>query len=217
MLKKKIVIATRNLGKFKELSELLKINNKVEYFPVSDFNIADPEETGKTFIDNAILKSKFASEKTGLPAIADDSGLEIFSLGGFPGVFSSRCAGENASDSEKMKFVLEKMKNITDRRARFVSAVSFSEPDNIDFPVFFTGYCYGIILSEPQGVSKPGLQYDSIFYYPPLKRTFAKLSSEVKNSISHRFFASNGMTDFLRRFLWLQTMIDQFSLENNSK
>jgi len=117
----KIIIATGNEGKFLELSKLLKMSGFEFVRPEVDLNV---EETGGNFADNALLKAKYAYETTGITSIADDSGLEIEALDGFPGIFSARCAGENASGEEKVNFILEKMNGIENRNASFVCALA---------------------------------------------------------------------------------------------
>jgi XTP/dITP diphosphohydrolase len=188
-----IVLATNNSGKFQELSQLLKVEG-VEYVS----NYLEIEETGKTFVENAVLKATATAKETGLPAIADDSGLEIYALGGFPGLHSARCAGDGASDEAKTYYVLGKMDGVKDRKARFVSVIAFVRPEAPQIPTFFTGYCEGKITREPRGKASPGLQYDSIFYYPPFRKTLAEVSKEEKNTVSHRFKASQGMQFYLK-------------------
>ena len=189
----KIVLASKNKGKIIELSKMLDMSD-VEFIPMSEFNISDIEETEHTFVGNALLKASAAYETTGLPAIADDSGLEIDILGGFPGINSARCAGDNATDEEKRNFVLEKLSGYKNREAQFVCTMAFY---NAQHHAFFTGFCRGQILEIPRGKSKPGLPYDSIFYVPELGKTFAELSEEEKNLISHRGRAIRKMKDFL--------------------
>lgn len=191
----KIVLATKNKGKLIEMFEMLYVPG-IEFVPLSHFNIPDIEETGESFMTNAMIKARAACEFTGLPAIADDSGLEIDILGGFPGINSARCAGENATDYQKRRVVLDMLEGSTNRNAQFVCYVALCKEPYTD-DEFFSGHCRGEILKVPRGEAKPGLQYDSIFYIPDLGKTFAELSNEEKNSISHRGIAMGKMKCFL--------------------
>jgi len=191
----KLVLGSRNPGKLVELKELFNIEG-LELVPITDFNVPDVEETGSTFASNAVLKARYAAVKTGIPAIADDSGMEIYVLNDFPGIYSARCAGEDATDEEKKNFILEKMKGIQDRKARFVCVMAYCEPDN-NIPTYFTGTVEGEILTFALGKSKPNLQYDSIFYYEPAKQSFAMMPEDEKNKVSHRSRASKSMRKFL--------------------
>ena len=144
--------------------------------------LSDPEETGDTFEENSEIKAKFALEKSGLPTIADDSGLYVFTLNGEPGVYSARYSGENANDKSNNELLLKKLEGKTDRKAKFVSVVTLLFPDGRK--VQAKGECYGEILEKPRGEN--GFGYDPLFYVPELKKTFAELSPKEKNKISHR-------------------------------
>jgi XTP/dITP diphosphohydrolase len=191
-----IVLATRNPGKMRELVMLLKVPG-IKYIPVSSFNIEDPEETGNTFVDNAVLKATYAANETGVPAIADDSGLGISALNGFPGILSARCAGEDATDEEKRQFILSKMKGISDRRARMNCVIAFVKPNNLGISTFFQGHCDGYIMEDARGKSDVNIQYDSIFLYEPFGKSFAEMTKEQKNSVSHRYIACSQMKKYL--------------------
>ena len=191
----RIVLATKNKGKLVELSEMLCVPG-IEFVPMSKFDIPDIEETERSFFVNAVLKARAVCEITGLPAIADDNGLEIDILGGFLGINSARCAGENATDEQKRDFVLDKLREHMNRNAQFVCCIAFCKKPYRD-DTFFGGHCRGEILKVPKGIAKPGLQYDSIFYLPELGKTFAELSDEEKNKISHRGLAIRKMKYFL--------------------
>jgi XTP/dITP diphosphohydrolase len=144
--------------------------------------IAAPEETGETFEANALIKAEAACIATGLPAIADDSGLMVDALGGTPGVHSARyCPG---SDADRVAFLLKNLAGIPEERrtARFVSAVACVFPDGRRFAV--QADCPGVILDAPRGPG--GFGYDPVFFYPPMNATFAEIGSDRKNSISHR-------------------------------
>lgn len=190
----KIVLATKNKGKLVEMFEVLYVSG-IEFVPASQFDIPEIEETESLFYRNALLKARIVNEITGMPTIADDSGLEIDCLARWPGVFSARCAGEHATDQEKVEFVLNKMKDITDRKARFTCSVALVNKPNID--VFFTGFCEGELLYSPRGIAKPGLQYDTIFHTPVFGKSLAELTDDEKNSISHRGKALKKMKYFL--------------------
>ena len=187
----KIIIATGNEGKYLELFNLLKLPGFEFIRPEIDLSI---EEIGGNFADNALLKAKYAYKTTGITSIADDSGLEIEALDGFPGIFSARCAGENVTGKEKVNFVLEKMKGIKNRNASFVCALAIV---TYNFCICHVGRCYGQLLDISRGIAKSGLQYDSIFYIPELEKTFTEMSDEEKNKISHRGMAAKQIKRFL--------------------
>jgi len=195
----KIVLATKNPGKYKELFQMLQMDG-IEYVPISSFDIEDIEETGSTFIENALLKAKYASEKTGLPAIADDSGMELPVLNNFPGIYSARCAGENATDEEKRQFILKKMENIADRRVRFVCAIVFVNPKT-KLPTYFQETCEGELLTSSRGEADINIQYDSLFYFPEFEMTFAEMTKEMKNKVSHRGKACKAMRSCLKELV----------------
>lgn len=180
-----IVLATSNEGKIAELQSLLS-PLPIEWIPQSEFDIADIEETGKTFIENAIIKARHASQLSGLPALADDSGLVVDALGGAPGVYSSRYAGENASDSERNRKLLDEMKDVDahDRAAAYHCVLALVEYEDDPAPLICHGIWEGSIATEPRGTN--GFGYDPIFFVPTHKKTAAELSTAEKNSISHR-------------------------------
>lgn len=176
-----LLVASNNQKKIKELKAILSEN----FEPVSlkEKGISsDPEETGTTFEENSEIKARFALEKSGLPTIADDSGLYVFALDGAPGVYSARYSGENATDEKNNALLLENLKNKADRKAKFVSVITLIFPDGRKIQT--KGECFGEILEKPRGEN--GFGYDPLFYVPELKKTFAELSSEEKNKISHR-------------------------------
>jgi len=179
----KIILATNNPHKVEEAKAIL--GNDIEIITPAELNInLNVEETGKTFLENAILKAKTAFEFAKIPAIADDSGLEVEVLNNRPGIYSSRYAGENATDKDNIKKLLEELKGIPfeKRKARFVCTTVFYTGNNeISFA---EGIVEGFIAEKPEGNN--GFGYDPVFYYPELKKTFAQLSSNEKNKISHR-------------------------------
>lgn len=180
-----IVIASSNPGKIAELQTLLSIL-PIEWIPQSEFDIPDITETGKTFIENAILKARHASKLSGLPAIADDSGLVVDALDGAPGVYSARYAGENATDDDRIQKLLADMKQVDaqNRSAAYHCVLALVEYEDDPAPLICHGIWEGSILFEPRG--KNGFGYDPIFYVPTHKRSAAELSVAEKNSISHR-------------------------------
>lgn len=180
-----IVLATSNEGKIAELQSLLKIL-PIEWIPQSEFGIADIEESGKTFIENAILKARNAAKISGLPALADDSGLVIDALEGAPGVYSARYAGENATAAQRNQKILDEMRDVDkpDRTAAYHCVLALVEYEDDPVPLICHGIWEGSILFEPRG--KNGFGYDPIFYVPTHKCSAAELSAAEKNSISHR-------------------------------
>jgi XTP/dITP diphosphohydrolase len=192
----KVVIATNNSGKYLELKDLLAVSG-IEYVSLADYDIADIEEPGQTYLENAIIKARTVAKLTGLPSVGDDSGLEIAALEGYPGIKSARCAGEGASDVEKREHILSLMYKSTDDNARFICTLAFVHPDHLSLPTVFTGIAKGIIISKPVGDADKGLQYDSIFFYPPIGTTFANTPKWLKNRVSHRAKASAMMAKYL--------------------
>lgn len=180
-----IVLATTNPGKIREFTEMLK-HLPIRLIPQTELNIPDVEETGSTFVENAIIKARHAAVFSGLPVIADDSGLMVDSLDGAPGVRSARYAGNNMDDSariQKLLLELEQAEN-PDRAASFYCVTVFMDDAKDPAPLLFEGEWSGTILTEPMGTR--GFGYDPIFYVPTHHCTAAELDSTVKNSISHR-------------------------------
>ncbi len=181
----KLVLATRNLGKVRELGEMLSDQRKVEILSLIDFPDA-PQivEDGETYQDNAVKKAAQIAEHTGYLTLGDDSGLEVDALNGAPGVHSARYAGENASDAQRIEKLLDALKDVPDdqRTARFKCAIAIAEPEGQSNVV--VGVCEGKIIRESRGVH--GFGYDPVFVPAGYDRTFAELGDEVKNRISHR-------------------------------
>jgi XTP/dITP diphosphohydrolase len=191
----KIVIASSNPHKIDEMQFFLK-EYKIEACNLSEFaKIPAPDETGKTFIENAELKARYYADKLKLPVLADDSGLVVKSLKGEPGVRSARFAGENASGVENNKLLLEKLNGHSDRSAFFQCVLSLILPKEKRI-VFFVGKCDGKIITEYKGES--GFGYDPIFKPDGQDKTFAKMNAKDKNAISHRGIAFRGFDKFLR-------------------
>lgn len=200
----KIVLATRNENKVREVAQFLEPNG-LEAVSLNEFpDFPDIEETGETFKDNAIKKATEACKHTGMMALADDSGLEVDCLNGLPGVYSARFAGLNKSDEDNNNKLLELLEGLPaeERKACFrcVMAVATTE----GFVYTTEGVCKGVIAEEPQG--EGGFGYDPIFYLPEQEKTFAELDLETKNKISHRAQALIGVLDILSE---LKTMAEQ--------
>lgn len=194
-----LTIATGNPGKLKDFRELfsplnIRILSIQEEHP--DF---DPEETGKTFEENALLKAREACLLTGLPALADDSGLEVDALGGAPGVLSARYAGTEKSDADNNRKLLEELGDLSPekRTARFRSVIALCFPDGREYTA--GGAVEGLILNGPRGTG--GFGYDPLFYVPELEATFGEISLEEKNRISHRARAFREIRSLLERLL----------------
>jgi XTP/dITP diphosphohydrolase len=182
---KKIVLASGNKGKVREINQLLG-GLDIEVVPQSDFGVPEAEETGLSFVENAILKARNAAEHTGLPAIADDSGIEIDALSGEPGIYSARFAGAGATDADNVTKVLNLLEGVanTSRSARFQCLMVYMRHDKDPTPVICQGTWEGVITTEPRGEN--GFGYDPVFLVPEHNCTAAQLAPEVKNSISHR-------------------------------
>ncbi|MCX7822584.1 MAG: XTP/dITP diphosphatase [Syntrophobacterales bacterium] len=201
-----MVVATRNSGKTKEIRSLLE-GFPVELKDLNDFGpIPEPIEDGLTFEENAYKKASFTAKILGLPAIADDSGLEVEALGGAPGVYSARYAGINATDEENNRKLLKEMEGIENRRARFCCVISIAVPTG--FALTYEGFCEGEILKAPRGAG--GFGYDPLFFYPPLGKTFAEMTLEEKNAISHRGRALQELRrEFDKVLLWIHNRLEE--------
>ena len=190
-----IVLASHNLNKAQEIQMLL--GNQFHVILQQAFDIPPIEETGSTFEENALLKAKTVYDIIGLPVIGDDSGLEVVALNNQPGVYSSRFAGDNASDDDNIDKLLRKMHNIpTEKRtARFRCVVAFLGTSSDDQPVFFEGEWAGYIAKERTG--KNGFGYDPVFVDLQSNLTAAELESDQKNKISHRGKAVQSLKSYL--------------------
>lgn len=197
MQKTKIVLATGNQGKVKEMADVLA-EFGFEVIAQSEFGIESPEETGLTFVENALIKARYASQMTGLPAIADDSGLAVDALGGAPGLYSARYAGEDGNDQANRKKLLEEMANVAvqDRVAKFVSCIVMLQHPTDPTPKIAIGECFGEILKEERGQN--GFGYDALFFYPPKQCSFAELETAEKKKISHRAMALQSLKQQLK-------------------
>ena len=196
---KKLLIATHNDGKVRELKRMLH-GLPVEIVGIDSFETDDVAETGSTFAVNAALKASGYARQTGLSALADDSGLEVNALGGRPGVLSARYGGEGSSFEKKMEMLLAEIgqSGSQDRRARFVSAVVLADEQG-NILETRQGTCEGRIASTPRG--KRGFGYDPIFIPDGYDLTFGELSDEIKSQISHRGRAFREIIPFLRDFI----------------
>jgi XTP/dITP diphosphohydrolase len=199
-----IVIATKNQGKVKELADILA-DLPVNLRSLNDFeNVSEPEETGVDFAENAVLKVRSYALQTGLWAVADDSGLEVEALGNAPGVFSARYAGENATDEERIRKLLNELNRTgsENRRARFVCAMAVADRRG-EIRFVCEGVCDGRITDVPRGAN--GFGYDPVFAPEGFAETFGELSGEVKRKISHRARASEKIIAYLRDFIAVST------------
>lgn len=182
---KKIVLASGNQGKVREFNQLFaKLD--IEVVPQTEFGVPEAEETGLTFVENAIIKARNAAAHTGLPAIADDSGLEVDALKGAPGIYSARYAGPGATDEANWKKLLQEMEGVAeaDRSARFQCLLVLMEHDKDPTPIICQGTWEGRITTAAQGDN--GFGYDPVFFVPEHNCTSAELSPEQKNALSHR-------------------------------
>ena len=191
----KVIFASKNSGKTRELSQALKgtefsieslVSQKIEAAP----------ETGSSFLENALIKCKSVAEVTGMPTIADDSGLVVPALNGRPGIYSARYSGSGATDEENIQKLIREMRPISDRRAFFFCCIVFMVSSDDPFPIFAQGLWRGEILDTPVG--SRGFGYDPIFYLPDYLKTAAEIPVELKTSISHRALA---IRDFLSIYL----------------
>jgi XTP/dITP diphosphohydrolase len=181
----RIVLASNNKGKVREINQLLS-GAGLEVVPQADFGIPDAEETGLSFVENAILKARNAAAHSGLPAIADDSGIEVDALNGAPGIYSARYAGVGAADADNLNKLLEALDDIPElgRSARFQCLMVYMRHAEDPTPVICQGTWEGRILKEPRGEN--GFGYDPVFYVPTHDRSAAELDAETKNALSHR-------------------------------
>ncbi len=191
----KIVLASGNQGKINEIQAILADHLIV---PQSAFKIVEAEETGSTFVENAIIKARNAALHCNLPAIADDSGLVVDALNGAPGVISARYAGIGANDEDNVVKLLHALEDVpeTQRTARFICVMVFMRHAEDPIPVIAQGVWEGRILN--QTVGSHGFGYDPVFWVPSHQCASAELSPEVKNSLSHRGQASKRLTDLIK-------------------
>lgn len=182
----KIVLASNNQKKLREIYDCLetRFDDEIELLTAADFSIDSPPETGTTFVENAIIKARYSSEQSGLPAIADDSGLEVDYLKGAPGIYSSRYGGEDASDADNNEKLLRALKGVSLRSARFRCVIVYMRHALDPMPMIASGTWEGSILESPQGDS--GFGYDPLFCPVGMTSSVATLSAEEKRKLSHR-------------------------------
>ena len=193
----RLVLGTRNRSKLREERQALR-GAELELLDLETWpDLESPHEKGESFLENAMLKARYYQQATGLPALGEDSGLEVDALGGAPGIHSSRWLGEDTPYEVKNERLLEKLAGLPpeERSARYVCALALASQGEIVFSTI--GTCEGRIAESPGG--RGGFGYDPIFYYPPLRKTLAELSSEEKKRVSHRGKAMARLRDYLDR------------------
>lgn len=212
-MKQILVLATTNKGKTRELKERLQ-GYPVDIKNLSDFGpIPEVIEDGETFDDNAYKKASFISRILGYPALADDSGLCVEALGGAPGVYSARYAGENATDQDNVDKLLEAMKTEENRKAAFECVISIAVPTGA--ALTYEGRCEGVLTREPAGNN--GFGYDPLFFFPELNKTFAQLSMKEKATVSHRGKALQEITREMDKILdWIDIQMSRINTEPGS-
>jgi XTP/dITP diphosphohydrolase len=191
-----IVLASGNQGKLREFTQLLAPLS-IEILTQSELGVSEAAETGLSFIENAIIKARNACAQTGLPAIADDSGIEVDALHGAPGIYSSRYAGEQASDTDNIEALLKALNGVpaSERNARFQCVVVYMRHAKDPTPLICQGTWHGQILSEAAGDG--GFGYDPVFFVPETDCSAAELSAQQKHAISHR---GQAMRCFIEEF-----------------
>jgi XTP/dITP diphosphohydrolase len=196
-----LVIATKNRGKSAEIKDFLR-DFPVDVKDLNDFGpIPEVIEDGNTFEDNAYKKASFTAKVLGLPALADDSGLEVEALGGSPGVYSARYAGADATDPENNAKLLKALSGNSNRKARFCCTLSLAVPSGS--ALTYEAFCEGVVLDSTQGEN--GFGYDPLFFYPPAGKTFAEMTLKEKSLVSHRGRALAELrNEFGKVLLWLE-------------
>lgn len=193
----RIVLASGNVGKIREIADIFS-ELDISVIAQSELGIESPEETGETFMDNARLKARFAADQSGLPAVADDSGLVVDALDGRPGVLSARYAGVGATDEQNLDKLLQEMADVADedRGAGFHCAAALAFPGDVAEPIVVESVWHGTILRQRRGDG--GFGYDPVFLDPGSEKTGAQMSREEKNAVSHRGKAFRKLRDRLR-------------------
>ena len=192
-----IVLASGNKGKVREITQMLA-GQSIEILPQSEFNVSEVEETGLTFVENAIIKARHAAEISGLPTIADDSGIEVDALHGAPGIYSARYGGIGASDQENLNKLLQDIESVADplRTARFQCVLVLMRHAKDPTPIICQGTWEGTLLR--QAVGENGFGYDPIFWLEDKQCTSAQLAPEVKDQLSHRGIALRQLVEILK-------------------
>lgn len=179
----KIVLASNNAGKLREFSQMFETLG-IEILPQGDLNIPSPPEPHPTFIENALEKARHASKLSGLPALADDSGVCVEALQGAPGIYSARFSGEDATDERNNQFLIEKLKDQTNRRAHYTCVLALVRHEKDPEPIIAHGQWFGEIIDTPRGSA--GFGYDPYFFIPELGKTASELDPIEKNRLGHR-------------------------------
>lgn len=198
MQQNRIVLASNNPGKVVEINTLLS-PHKMKAIPQAELGVDDAIEDGLSFVENALIKARHAASKTSLPAIADDSGLEVAALNGEPGIYSARYAGDGATDKDNLQKLIHQIESIPEakRQARFVCVMVYMRHANDPIPIISQGLWEGKLITEPTGEN--GFGYDPIFYLADRNCTSAELEPAVKNSLSHRGKALQELISKLKR------------------
>jgi len=193
-----IILATNNLGKVQELQDALSQHTQCKYIAQSEFAIPEIEETGLTFVENALIKARNACQHSGLPSLADDSGLIVPALGDQPGIYSARYAHNAKSFNDNINKLLNELDHTPeeDRFAYFVCNIVYLRSHDDPIPLIFQGMWEGRITTEPRGTN--GFGYDPVFFVPEHNCTAAEIDLEIKNAISHRAQAINNFKEFLQ-------------------
>ena len=191
----KVILASRNQGKIRELTKILR-PLKFDLASQKDYDIESPEETGLTFIENALIKAREVSEKSGLPSIADDSGISVPMLDGAPGIYSARYAGDSCDDDQNNEKLINALSNIADKNAFYYCVMVFVKHALDPTPLIGVGEWHGSIVAEKRGSN--GFGYDPHFWLEGYQCTAAELSPETKNQISHRAIASKMLMEALK-------------------
>lgn len=193
---KKLVMASNNPGKLREFQALLAPLGW-EVIPQAELGVPEAEEPHCTFVENALAKARHAAQATGLPALADDSGICIAAFGGAPGVHSARFAGEPKSDEANNALVLQRLIDVSDRRAHYVCVLVMVRSADDPQPIIAEGEWHGEILHAPRGIG--GFGYDPLFWLPDLEQSAAEIPAALKNTLSHRGSACRHLLDRLKR------------------
>jgi len=196
IIPRNIILASGNAGKVLEINNLLS-EHGITVIPQTEYDVPEAVEDGLTFVENALKKARHAAKLTGLPAIADDSGIEVDALDKRPGIYSARYSGEGASDTQNYQKMLAELEGVAEekRTARYWCVMVYLESENDPTPIITQGSLEGRILTAPQGDG--GFGYDPIFWLPEQNCTAAELSLEAKNKISHRAIALNALAEKL--------------------
>lgn len=190
-----IVLASNNQGKIKEFRAIFATLD-IKIIPQSEFNVPEIDEPFTTFFENSLHKARHCSRITGLPSLADDSGICVSALNGVPGIYSSRYAGEPKSDSNNRAKLIQALENMQDRSAYFYCTLVLIQSESDPAPIFTDGKLYGTIIDEERGEN--GFGYDPLFYLEEYQKTTAELDPSLKNRISHRAIALNNLCNKIR-------------------